>query len=44
MRPNTWDWDWRDLRGATVHRVLGYRIEEAPASDPPDPLDAATPA
>jgi hypothetical protein len=35
-RPETWDWDWRDLRPPTVRQVLGCLIGE----DPPDPLSA----
>ena len=36
QRPDTWDWDWRDLRRPTVRQVLGYLIGE----EPPDPLPA----
>jgi hypothetical protein len=39
-RPETWDWDWRDLRRPTVRQVLGYLIGEAPTLDPPDLLEA----
>jgi hypothetical protein len=36
-RPETWDWDWRDLRPPTVRQVLGCLIGEAPTLDPPVP-------
>ncbi len=36
QRPDTWVWDWRDLRRPTVRQVLGYLIGE----EPPDPLPA----
>jgi hypothetical protein len=36
-RPDTWDWDWRDLRRPTVRQVLGCLIGEAPTLDPPVP-------
>ena len=36
QRPDTWVWDWRDLRRPTVRQVLGYLIGEGP----PDPLPA----
>ncbi len=40
-RPDTWDWDWRDLRPPTVRQVLGCLIGEAPTLDPPGPRAAA---
>jgi len=36
-RPETWDWDWRDLRPPTVRQVLGCLIGEAPTRDSPVP-------
>ena len=36
QRPDTWVWDWRDLRRPTVGQVLGYLIGDGP----PDPLPA----
>jgi hypothetical protein len=39
-RPDTWDWDWRDLRRPTVRQALGCLIGEAPTLDPPDPIEA----
>ncbi len=33
-RPDTWVWNWRDLRKERMRQVLGYLIGEEPPDDP----------
>ncbi len=33
-RPQTWEWNWRDLRKDRMRQVLGYLIGEDPPDDP----------
>ncbi len=33
-RPDTWEWNWRDLRKDRMRQVLGYLIGEDPPDDP----------
>ena len=33
-RPDTWEWNWRDLRKDRMRQVLGYLIGEEPPDDP----------
>ncbi len=33
-RPETWEWNWRDLRKDRMRQVLGYLIGEEPPDDP----------
>jgi len=40
QRPETWDWDWRDLRPPSVRQALGSLIGEAPMLDPPGSVTA----
>ena len=35
-RPDTWDWDWRDLKKTTVRQVIGWLIGEEPSLYPPE--------
>jgi len=32
-RPDTWAWNWRDLRKERMREVLGYLIGEEPPDD-----------
>ena len=34
QRPDTWEWNWRDLRKDRMRQVLGYLIGEEPPDDP----------
>ncbi len=34
MRPDTWTWNWRDMRKERMRQVLGYLIGEEPPDDP----------
>jgi len=33
-RPETWEWNWRDLRKERMREVLGYLTGEKPPDDP----------